>query len=377
MLHPKDNKHHPNMFLCIGDIHIKPTNTHLIDALERQILAQIDRMDQVPEIVLLGDILDTFERVHTQALNRAYTLIDTLRKKTRVFVLVGNHDLINNQQFLTDQHWMNALKQWDNVHVIDTVYAHPEIPVMFVPYVPPQRFRIALETHPDTDWREMKCIFAHQEFRGAKMGSIVSECGDPWNLEYPMVISGHIHERQTPQANVYYPGASIQNAFGDQSTPIMAVASFGRPQDWPVLEIIGRPQDPIITEIPLLLPRKKTLYMDIGGAEELELEKLQKLTQNGEQSIRIVLKSDYEQFKVFMKSTRYQKLTEEYKCKIVHAVETPEKVSESGQKDNENRHGFDEILSDKVLHAKDEYLYAAYLDIVHGSKVDPNEVLIV
>ena len=40
---------------------------------------------------------------------------------TKTIVIVGNHDLINNQQFLTQNHWMNAMKDWENVRVIDDV----------------------------------------------------------------------------------------------------------------------------------------------------------------------------------------------------------------------------------------------------------------
>ena len=36
-------------------------------------------------------------------------------------LLVGNHDYINNQQFLTNNHWMNAMKDWNNVTIIDKV----------------------------------------------------------------------------------------------------------------------------------------------------------------------------------------------------------------------------------------------------------------
>ena len=35
------------------------------------------------------------------------------------YILVGNHDLINNQQFLSTNHWMNALKDWPNIFIVD------------------------------------------------------------------------------------------------------------------------------------------------------------------------------------------------------------------------------------------------------------------
>jgi DNA repair exonuclease SbcCD nuclease subunit len=356
--------------LCVGDIHIKPSNTHLVDALQTQII-QASQKYAVESIVLLGDILDTFERVHTQALNRAYQLIDALRQHAQVYVLVGNHDLINNQQFLTDQHWMNGMKQWDRVHVVDSVYAVED--VMFVPYVPVRRFRIALETHPDTDWRNMRYIFAHQEFEGAKMGAIISSEGERWDPEWPMVISGHIHERQTPQPNLYYIGASIQNSFGDRSTPVLALIAD---------EQTGQGTAEIITEIPLHLPRKKTVYTDLERVQTLiqspvgkgDNDQIDQIDQ-----IRIVIKSDYEQFKLFLKTKSYQDLVALHpNCKVVHAVPTMEVSSNSSEPTAEPETGeFDEILVDKVLHTKDEYLYSTYMEVIHETHLEPGDILIV
>ena len=48
--------------------------------------------------------------------------VKNMSKIAPTIVIVGNHDLINNQQFLTENHWMNAMKQWDNVTVCDDVF---------------------------------------------------------------------------------------------------------------------------------------------------------------------------------------------------------------------------------------------------------------
>ena len=37
------------------------------------------------------------------------------------------------------------------------------------------------------------------------MGAIVSVDGDQWGLDDPYVVSGHIHSKQPPQENIYYP----------------------------------------------------------------------------------------------------------------------------------------------------------------------------
>ena len=106
--------------VAIGDTHFKVDNMNIVDKLIEEIVSKLTLLK--PDlIVLLGDILHDHERLHTLALNRALDFINKLRNISKVFVLVGNHDMINHDQFLSDQHWMNALKQWDNVCIVDKV----------------------------------------------------------------------------------------------------------------------------------------------------------------------------------------------------------------------------------------------------------------
>ncbi len=198
--------------LFIGDIHIKHNNINKLKIL----MARLgDALPNIDFIVLAGDVLDAHEKIDSQLMNLAYELIRALRRIAKVFILVGNHDYINNQQFLTDNHWMNGLKEWHNVIVVDKPIKERcrEKEFVMIPYVFPGRFKEALNGLDD-DWTLATCIFAHQEFRGCKMGAIVSAAGDVWALDDPLVISGHIHEKQQPQINVYYPGSVINHAFG-------------------------------------------------------------------------------------------------------------------------------------------------------------------
>jgi DNA repair exonuclease SbcCD nuclease subunit len=348
------------VLLCVGDVHIKPTNTHLIDALESQLLEIVER-ERVQVIILLGDILDTFEKIHTQALNRAYALIDTLRQHSRVYLLVGNHDLINNQQFLSTHHWMNALKDWRDVTVVDTVHdahiSHPLLPyrIVLVPYVPVQRFQDALDTL-DNNWRTAEYIFAHQEFQGSKMGAIQSAHGDPWPVDAPMVISGHIHDYQRPQENILYIGASVQNNFGDQTDP-RVLCIHGPQRQW--------------TEIPLRLPKKKTVYSTLEDVQTLDTT--QYVDDPNIDTVRIVVRGDYEQFKTFLKSKQYETLAASAKCKIVHKPVTHATDSAittedlSALEQNPAAQGtFEERLTRHVLERRDEQLYTALRHVAYG-----------
>ena len=44
-----------------------------------------------------------------------------MRNIAQTFVIVGNHDLIHNRVFLEPEHWLNALKEWENVVIVDNV----------------------------------------------------------------------------------------------------------------------------------------------------------------------------------------------------------------------------------------------------------------
>jgi|688.fasta_scaffold145800_1 hypothetical protein len=359
--------------LCVGDIHIKPNNTHLVDLLEQQISSYVDQHN-IEWVILLGDILDTFERLHTQTLNRAYQLVNHIRKQCKIAILVGNHDYINNQQFLTDQHWMNALKDWKNVYIVDQVMEQVigRQRILLVPYVPPGRFVEALQTVQD--WQSSAYIFAHQEFKGCKMGAIVSSEGDEWNLEYPMVISGHIHDHQKPQDNVYYIGASIQNSFGDQTNPRL-------------LWVCPEEQD--LKELDLCLPKKKTIYTDLDKFPVDQIQ--QNLNVADTDMVRVVIRCDYEQFKIFTKSQQYEELAKNTKCKIVHKplptsenrqpVNTPTDPMDlsviSQQQDILLDQPFEKLLYEKVLHTRDEYIYAVYHEVVHDTSLSAEDILIV
>lgn len=186
--------------LFITDIHIRSKNIAETETL----IDKLRHMDRKYDFAVIGgDILDTHERVDVQMMNRAYELISVLKSRTVVYICVGNHDMINNQQFLTQNHWMNGMKEWSNVVVVDTPVKSGDF--IFVPYVPPGRFVEALDTIDA--WKNARCIFAHQEFKGCKLGVIKSVEGDEWDLEWPLVISGHIHDRHKIQSNVKYPGS--------------------------------------------------------------------------------------------------------------------------------------------------------------------------
>jgi hypothetical protein len=71
-----------------------------------------------------------------------------------------------------------------------------------------------------------KAIFAHQEFKGVKMGAIESDCGDEWTAEQPFVISGHVHEYQLLGKNIMYVGTPYQTTFAESNNKGVFLFSF-------------------------------------------------------------------------------------------------------------------------------------------------------
>ena len=316
----------------IGDPHFKTKNIVEIDIFHRKIQTILDE-HTFSYIILLGDILHDHDRLHTIPLNKAYDFIRMCKSYTKTICLVGNHDMINNREFLTTNHWMNAMKDWGNVSIIDTPRSFENM-FTCVPYVEPGRMKEALDLVGN--WDQNKVIFAHQEIRGCKMGAIISEEGDEWLSQYPMLISGHIHDNQWVGENVYYPGSCIQHSFGDSSKKVVAIYDT---------------DTNTIEEVRISTVKKKTLYKTMS-----ELKKMK--TDDWTDTIKIVVEGERAEFTNFKKTKKYKELMKEnikieYKYKHV-PQDIPEHVN------------FDMILHEKVTQKHNELLSADYKKLIQN-----------
>lgn len=201
--------------LLIGDPHFKVKDAERSELMCKEII-EIVKKNSYDFIVILGDILDTHEKVHLQPFTRAVKFIKDLSDFSKIFLLIGNHDRLNNSDFLSDIHAFTSFKNKENyrnkIIIIDKVYKENNF--VFVPYVSNGRFKEALSTI-DYKYDEGDIIFAHQEFKGCKMGALISENGDVWEKNLPLVFSGHIHNYQEIQKNIIYVGTPIQHSYGD------------------------------------------------------------------------------------------------------------------------------------------------------------------
>lgn len=198
--------------LVLGDPHFEVGNLPIMEKVCKEIHSIID--DRKPDLVVsLGDSLHTHERIHLRAQYFAKKFYLEVAAKVPIVVLIGNHDRENNQDFCTNIHPFYGLK---NVTVVSTPLWDRERNLIFVPYVPPGRYHEALQLIDYTpgEGPQPKLIFSHQEFKGSVMGIKMSVKGDHWSKDYPLNISGHIHEQQT-LPGVFYVGTFIQQTYAE------------------------------------------------------------------------------------------------------------------------------------------------------------------
>lgn len=238
--------------LCVGDPHFKPGNRLETTQLFTETLRVI-REIKPQAVIVLGDILDTFEKSDLDCFDEAVEYLDMIRKETFLIVLIGNHDRKNNQVYLNNRHYFTPLRYWPNTLVAWKVeefsLTEDEITYKFlaVPYVPTGRLAEALR---DFSLLDYQIVFAHQEFKNARMGAIISEHGDEWSLDNPLCISGHIHQYDQLQPNLIYPGTPFQHGFSDSADKGLFL-----------IEIL--PGDMTFKRIPLGIWSKKNITLTI------------------------------------------------------------------------------------------------------------------
>lgn len=191
--------------LLIGDPHFKENNAYESNQFIEEIYKLLEKVNY-DKIIILGDILDSHEKISLRSLCKSIDFIYKLSEKSKIYLLIGNHDRINNAVFLTEEHPFTALKNQKNIVVVDKVIKEENF--IYVPYVPTGMFKKALETI-EYNIKKIKIIFAHQEFKN----SIFKDQGDI-PPEGPLIYSGHIHNYKKLD-NVTYVGTPFQHSFYD------------------------------------------------------------------------------------------------------------------------------------------------------------------
>ena len=100
--------------LLIGDPHFKINNAEETTQLHQETIKYV-KNNTLDFVVIMGDVLDTHEKIHVQPLCRAVNYITEISNHVKTYVLIGNHDRINNVVFLTEDHPFTGLKEKPNI----------------------------------------------------------------------------------------------------------------------------------------------------------------------------------------------------------------------------------------------------------------------
>ncbi len=215
----RTHSNEPFTFLTLGDPHFKINNV----LQSKEMTTAFIRLakDLKPDFIVdMGDTLHNHEKVNVTLLCNANDFLRELSKIAPLFVLIGNHDRVNNTVFMDEIHPFNGLKGHDNITIVDktNIWNYRGLTLGFVPYVSPGRFKEAF------DKVQFDIIFAHQEFLGSELSTnIRSKDGDTFNSEC-VVISGHIHTRHRLR-NIYYVGTPMQQSFGEMDKKTVSMFS--------------------------------------------------------------------------------------------------------------------------------------------------------
>lgn len=348
-------------FLCIGDQHIQPNNLPqiqiFIDKLEEHLnpfklylqdnsLISLQYLDNNYDfIVMMGDCLHTHEKIYTQSLSMAKKLISCIATYSLCFVLLGNHDIINNSQEFPDDHPFVFASEMKNVTIINkmTLFKKFDIDFIITPYVPDNRLVPLLDENIPS-WKNVSFILGHQLIKGAKMGAITSETGDDWKPEYPHLISGHVHDKQWVKDNMYYVGSILQHSFGEQGKKSLLC-----------IDIPKKSNKKYMTEIFLDLPTKQLIYLD-------SIKKLYKYVppNNENTKIKLSISGSFEDFKAFKESKKYKELLDSG-IKVIFKYKREEIVKTSVKKSIKK---FNEILHESVIQENNIDLLNVYNEII-------------
>lgn len=369
----RENKSQRTTCLVMGDLHFKTNNAEQSNEFTSKCL-ELTKNLKPDFIVCLGDILDTHERYDEGPFNRAVSFIDNLSQISPVFVLIGNHDLINNTQFLSDRHAFNALKKWSNVYVIDDITEYKvrntEQSFVFCPYVPPGRFMEALNGS-GIMWENANAIFCHQEMKGVKMGAVVSVQGDEWESGMPLLVCGHIHDEQVlkdevstsleecPYPDVIYTGSAMQHSFGEMTRKHIYLFKFGDEYE----------NGYSYERHNLGLKLKKTFYLDVGKVKDFDLKMCEQYY------VKIALNGKREDCQVFRNSDLYREMEGmgiKFKFNVVkeEAKRLQSELKKRYGTDKTRLFNYSDILRDLVLKENDTDLNQDYEEITNEKLED-------
>jgi DNA repair exonuclease SbcCD nuclease subunit len=326
--------------MVIGDIHIKTKHHERSVALVNDII-ETTRIEQPRFVVLLGDVLDGAEVIHSNCLMELNRLLLSVSEVCPVFVLMGNHDASTPHIEMPDNHALHCFKSMQSrgINIIDkpTVIKLTEggKDLVFMPYLPVGTFSKNLPSSSD---QGIGLVFAHQEFVGCVFdGGSESEKGDSINQGFS-IISGHIHEEQRI-GNLWYTGTPTQTRFGESHD-----------KGYFILEL---DEESLNYEVVKKIKPKVSKFVSHPFKIGELAEKIKNLHLIESDVNRAVITATPSEILAFKKSSEYAEVLERFKGNIKFNVVKDDSVSKAGNDTNPTteRQSFTETLKTKASEA--------------------------
>lgn len=198
--------------VLVSDVHY---NINTLEVADKAMRLAIDKANDLKvRLIVCGDLHDTKAHLRGECVS---SMIDTfLLCKTPTYVLVGNHDKINEK---SAQHSLDFLKA-AFVNVIDKITYIPHTTWTLVPYQHDiEALKYYLKTVPGSN------LIMHQGIQGSNSGEYFQDKSalHPEDVAGFRVISGHYHTRQTialPDGGSWdFVGNPFTLGFGEANDP--------------------------------------------------------------------------------------------------------------------------------------------------------------
>lgn len=197
--------------LIVGDEH----NTHKTLASTEKLYDLIESHGR--DVIHLGDIFHTKEKLSSKALNLVYRRLE--ESKLNHLLIVGNHDFHSLE---CKEHSLEIFKSLPNVTIVDRPISIQvgETWALVMPYYHDlNEFKKDLTRANITLKGKAKLLFLHQGVTGFDYGNgfIAENELDQDSLKgFDKVISGHFHKHQI-KGNLEYLGTPMSHDFGESN----------------------------------------------------------------------------------------------------------------------------------------------------------------
>jgi DNA repair exonuclease SbcCD nuclease subunit len=244
--------------VLISDVHFNVKNLVLASASMRAAFLEA-RRQEVP-LIIAGDLNDCKAIVRGECINALLSLFNEF-SDVNTFVLVGNHDLINEKG---KAHTLNFLRPYATL--IDEWTYVKKLDLYMIPYqTDTDELRAILKQIP-----EGSTVIMHQGIMGAAMGEYIVDKSsiDPSELANFRVITGHYHRAQDIKTGrPRKGGVGLASYIGTPYTVTFTEATDG-PKG---IQILG--SNGLLTQVPLDLRKHvviETRYDRLGPMPGLD-----------------------------------------------------------------------------------------------------------